>query len=344
MADGVKTIQQQLDALEADKTAQQRQIDAQQERQDKQDERHDAQQRRQDKQQRLIDAFKAVLGAQDAQPTWMAHVGGALIILSMVIFILQYNLWYCLWFFGGGDNSDAHGHRSKRCAACIDIMYVGGALNAAAVACYVHYTLERTDMLAWGSGYFALMAAVGAVGAAAQIAQLRAGKDWEAARNAFTAKMFRAFGVTVDKLADVDKHGTPLYLLVGLVPAIVTGFLVRWFIVPRYVTDCSARWTNSTAGISACIVADGVCCKVLDQRFESFEYFTFVGFLTGNVIAAYKGVQFGAMCLLAKAKADGAVEGGAQGGRKFSLASGRTRSTSGMSLNQGAPEDGGSAL
>ena len=50
MADGVKTIQQQLDALEADKTAQQRQIDAQQERQDKQDERHDAQQRRQDKQ------------------------------------------------------------------------------------------------------------------------------------------------------------------------------------------------------------------------------------------------------------------------------------------------------
>jgi hypothetical protein len=110
------------------------------------------------------------------------------------------------------------------------------------------------------------------------------------------------------------------------VPAIVVGFLVRWFTVPRYAADCSSHWTNSTAGISNCIAADGVCCKVL---VESFDYFTFTGFLTGNVIAAYKVAQFGAMCLLAKAKADGAVEGGTHGGRKFSLKSGRTRSTSG---------------
>jgi hypothetical protein len=195
-------------------------------------------------------------------------------------------------------------------------MFVGGVLNATAVATYVHFTLKRTDLLALTCGYVAWFAAVAALCVASELTMQRAGRDWEAADDAFDAKLFRAFGVAVNKLKGTDVADA-LYLFVGLVPAIIVMFIVRWFFVPRYSTECSARWTASTPGVGSCIVADGVCCKTLDERFEKFDYFEFVAYLSGNVLAAYKTVQLGAMCLLAKAKADGSVEGG----KKISLQS-----------------------
>ena len=66
----------------------------------------------------------------------------------------------------------------------------------------------------------------------------------------------------------------------------------------------ATHWTATMEGVSSCMVADGVCCKMVDQR---YNYFTFVAFLTGNVVAAYHAVQFGAMCLLAKARVNGTI-------------------------------------
>ena len=318
MPSSSKTLEQRLEALEALEQQQKKRNAAQDQRDAAQDQRDAAQ-------ERLLGKVTAVLGAQDVQPAYQARVGGWLSILSYVILGVQYTPWSCLLVPFQGDGEDSRGHHSKKYAAVNIAVHVSGALNAAAVACVVYFVLGRTDLVAGLSAYVAWFVATAALTAGSQLAQLRAGADYSAARDAFDAKLFRAFGVAVDKLTD-SNVSAPLYYLVALVPAIVVGFLVRWFTVPRYAADCSSHWTNSTAGVSNCIAADGVCCKVL---VEPFDYFTFTGFLTGNVIAAYKVVQFGAMCLLAKAKADGDVEGGTHGGREFSLKSGRTRSTSG---------------
>ena len=316
MSGSSKTLEQRLEALEA--------LEQQHKKRDAAQEQRDA------AQDRLLAngwLVTAVLGAHDVQPAYQARVGGWLSTLSFVMQLVQYTPWHCLLAPFLGDKEDSRGHRSKRNVAVGIAMDVGAALNAAAVACVVYFVLGRTDLVAGLSAYAAWFVAIAVLRTDNKLAQLRAGTDWEHADDAFDAKLFRAFGVSVDKVTDGDVS-YPLYLLVALVPAIVAGFLVRRFTVPRYAADCSSHWTNSTAGVSTCIAADGVCCKMLDQRFESFDYFTFTAFLTGNVVAAYKVVQFGAMCLLAKAKADGAVEGGTHGGslrRQFSLQSGRTR-------------------
>jgi hypothetical protein len=290
---------------------------------------HETVEARLDAQQKQLDALMAERSAQGAQPAYMARIGGVLLAFALLILALQNNVWYALAALRG-DMEDHKGHYSKRYAFVRVAMQAGGAMNAIAVACYVHFALGRTDLLPWGCGYIAFFAANAAVAAAKGRALLRAGTAWMAADDTFRAKLFRAFGVEVDKLTD-DKVSIPLYLLVALVPAIVSGFVAHWFSVAKYETDCSAQWTAAMDGVSHCIAADSVCCKMLDKR---FDYFTFTAFLTGNVIAAYKIVQYGALCLLAKAKADGAVEGGKQGGRKWSLAQRPVRGSSGASIGK----------
>ena len=92
----------------------------------------------------------------------------------------------------------------------------------------------------------------------------------------------------------------------------LAGFLAYWVTSPRYGAVCNAAWTlNATLypDVYGCVTSAGVkmCCKMADEQFSIFKFFAF---LSGNVIAGYKVVQYGAMCMMAKLVRDGQVEGG----------------------------------
>eukprot|EP00937_MAST-01D_sp_MAST-1D-sp2_P001382 g1382.t1 len=136
---------------------------------------------------------------------------------------------------------------------------------------------------------------------------LRAGTGWERARDSFRARLFRAFGVAVDEVK-APKTAVPLYVLVSMLPAVLTGFCAGWFAQPQLVSRCGtgAGWMRGEQGVAFCSSAS-VCCRVVDQR---SEFFIFVAYLAGNALAAYYGIKYSAMCLLARAQLKGHVTGG----------------------------------
>ena len=93
----------------------------------------------------------------------------------------------------------------------------------------------------------------------------------------------------------------------------MAGFLVNWVLTARYDIECSADWTAETPGVQTCEAHSAhlggrpLCCKFPDQR---LEYFTFIAFFTGNVVAGYQVVKFFSACLLAFGEKHRHVEGG----------------------------------
>jgi hypothetical protein len=261
--------------------------------------------KRVDAQQCELADLRAMVGADDdgQLSAFKVRVGGWLSKLSVVIILLQFNVWLSLMLTMGAQ-ADDNGHYRKKFATAKAAMHVGSMLNAAAVALVIHFALGRSGLLAANISYVVWFTTNAVLHMVNMPAKLRAGDNYKAIDAAFDGKLFRAFGVAVFKVT-ADDVAVPLYFLVSLVPAIVAGFLTQWFSVAKYESDCSPQWTKDMDDISSCTSNYGVCCKMVDVR---YNYFTFIAYLSGNVLAAYAFVSHGAMCLLAKAKADGTVE------------------------------------
>ena len=237
--------------------------------------------------------------AQLAQkPVAMAHIGQFLIMLNIAVFHLQSNVWNLLYkqYDNRAAKADANAPYPRTRALAISMLFVGMMCNAVAVMCVVHFVAGRTDLFSLGVSYIAWFSFVALEQITKEVLSLRAGAGkWKHARSRFRAVLFSFFGITDVWRLEQGDIANALYFLVGLIPAIVAGFLVRWMAHPRYGPECNARWTNATDGVAFC-APYGVCCKIEDER---TQYFTFTAYLSGNVIAAFAVVKFGAMCLLA---------------------------------------------
>ena len=250
-----------------------------------------------------------VLITQNEQPAWQATLGKYISRLSDLIFYVQYAPWawlmiHCLSI----EQERADGTYSPRKAAANIAMIFSGAVNAFGVFLYVHFVAKHDDLLAFGTGYVAWFSAILLLHTAKERARLRAGNRWEASANRFSATLFRSFGVKVKQVTG-SATAFPLFQLVGFLPALVVGFLTNWVNEARYETLCAEGWTlASSPEVQTYNEFTGIGCKMKDMR---YDYFTFVAFLTGNVIAGYQVVKFGATCLLAHGEASGEVDGGA---------------------------------
>ena len=256
------------------------------------------------------------IGQQNEQPRWMATVGAWLMRIAYVFFFVQNCPWWLVMCWAPRPTTST-GWYNPRAAVFTMMIWAGGALNALAIVMYVHFVKGQTELVAFSGAYAMWFVAVAVLNAGNLRARVKAGRAHVVADQAFDAQLFKAFGVIVGKVTD-SEVALPLYYLVSLVPAMVFGFVVRWITFPRYEVVCSALWTNTTAGVSSCLTEQNglqKCCRPSDQR---DDYFTFVGFLAGNLVAACTTVKYGALCLFAAARARDGVEGGASGFRRIS--------------------------
>jgi hypothetical protein len=96
-----------------------------------------------------------------------------------------------------------------------------------------------------------------------------------------------------------------LYILAGLLPGVLAGFLYYYFMDAQFEIECERGWTVDQTQTAFCF--DGQCCRVSDQRMEIFR---FVAFFSGNIIAGYQIVKYSAVCLLAYGEQLGEMVGG----------------------------------
>ena len=249
-----------------------------------------------------------VLLTQADYPAWQSTLGRWISRLSDLIFYIQYAPWAWLMIHCLSIAPEAaDGTYNPRKAYANMAMILSGALNAGGVLAFVLLVRGRADLLPLGVGYVAWFSAITLLHAAKERARLAAGGDWENAANIYSAKLFRSFGVKVKQVTGTGV-AFPLFQLVGFLPALVVGFLVNWATVERFETVCSSAYRVGDADVQMCNATTGGCCKMLDMR---LDYFTFIAFLTGNVIAGYQVVKFGATCLLAFGESKGEISGGA---------------------------------
>jgi hypothetical protein len=223
-----------------------------------------------------IDALEAALSRRTEQPRWVASLGGALCALGHVILLLQQNVWLVF-----DDKADR---------------FIGGIVNAVVGFLVGYFALEwpLAPLVAYEVWFIAAAVA------------FQQSEDFAGSAAAFNAKLLLAFDVEVDGLElEDDANDTlgTLYLLIGLLPALVMGFLFQWVLHPRYDMECTTKWSNDDT-FKGCVKFGDVCCQAVDEK---FDYFTFMAYLTGNVLAGYGVVKFCAKCLVAKATKDGAI-------------------------------------
>lgn len=253
-----------------------------------------------------IIALKAALNAQRKQPRWWARIGTLLTWLTNLIIVCQNFPWYTIGACGLGEAEGRDGKYSLTHSLLYSVVMVGGAVNAVAVASVLMTKGGRLDLLPWLCGYVVWFCSAALLFMAGEMRKVFAKPHlWREADAAYKARLFEAFNVRVARLTNKSVEFT-LFYVVSLVPTVIVMFLVRWFSRTRYITQCSEDFTADMDGVSTCIVADGVCCKKVDGR---TDFFTFIAYLSGNVLAAHRLVTWGAMCLLAKARREHAVEG-----------------------------------
>lgn len=128
------------------------------------------------------------------------------------------------------------------------------------------------------------------------------------ARNSIVRNSFFAGGAAAEYSPDATQvtggeTAFTLYIMAALLPAALTGFLYHWFSEPQYDLECNKEWTPDHTAFCG----DGVCCLVEDER---TDYFIFVAFFSGNVLAGYQVVKYCATALLAYGEAVGEMVGG----------------------------------
>ena len=247
-----------------------------------------------------LEAREKKRAEEDKPNAFQARIGTGLTALSLVIFTVQSNVWCaakCVM---------RHPRRDEGIAG--QIATWGTAINAVAISVVARFVfgVKLVATFCFYVVWFTSFAVLGHLLGRAEKRAKRNGEDGDAARAAFRASLFRVFGVEVRSL-NKSYEGLALFLLASLVPAIVAGFLARWFSEEKYEISCSAEWTEDVDGKISCTTVDGefVCCRSHD---DTFNYFKFMAFLSGNVLGAYQIVEKGAICILATARVGGTVE------------------------------------
>ena len=253
------------------------------------------------------------LSATSYRSKGMARAGAIMTTMSYAILLFQFCPWWLIMVCCAPKDALPNGRYNPRAALATVVVDGGSALNALAIALFVHYGMGRTELLPIMVGYVVWFSGFTALACISVWDKLYAGEDWPAAQNAHNARLFRTFGIVVRTVTN-DDVTFPLYFLVSIMPAFTAAFLVYWRSIPRFTVNCNESWTENMPGIlkGSCDselaqMNGGGCCMIVDER---FDYFYFTGFLAGNIVAGYQAVKLGANCLLAHAETKGFVSGG----------------------------------
>jgi len=257
-----------------------------------------------------------VLSATSYRSKGMARAGNVMTNVSYLLLFVQFCPWWLIMVCCAPKDGLPDGRYNPRAALATVVVDGGSAINALAVALYVHFGLGKTELLPIMVGYVVWFTGFTLLACVSVWDKYHAGTDWPAAQNAHNARLFRTFGIVVRTVTN-DDVTFPLYFLVSLMPAFTAAFLVYWQSIPRFTMDCREEYAASSPGVlvGSCFTMvnntmlenGNLCCKVIDER---FDYFYFTGFLAGNIIAGYQAVKLGANCLLAHAEVKGFVTGG----------------------------------
>jgi len=240
----------------------------------------------------------------------MTTVGWAMGIVSLATVQVQCFPWQlpqytCKWL--GMAGSLPSGARNPTAVVVSMAKWLGGALNAVALGWF--YLASKPI----ACGYVAWFVSVALLQAAQEVAKYRAGSRWQSEASSMRARLFQAFNVRVQRLDALPSGprtpvycsiSKPLYLLVGMMPALLVAIVVSWFWEVRQELDCSTVNDTSSLQCDGLVVSRN-CCQVVDKRFDN--WFVFTGFLVGNFTACYEFVRIGALCLLAYAHEEGVL-------------------------------------
>ena len=107
----------------------------------------------------------------------------------------------------------------------------------------------------------------------------------------FFGRALLAFGV------DVKEYFTPskfwICVLISILPAIIVLFLTYWFADPEHRYSCYKVASISVPGQynNSYCPEPHVCCKAVQAVFSPVQ---FSAFFAGNVLSAYKAIQYAA--------------------------------------------------
>ena len=268
------------------------------------------------RQQELLAGLLEEKHSKIKRPAWMGRVGALLSVAMTAFTYLHINVW-CLAFMvlhpsgiraiTDRNNPDVIASETDNSPGVYWAYIVavsGPALVSVAVAVAVHVFVGHDNVwlpttvayAAWSVSFCVL----NCIGLAYASLQIQKGKDANKADRHFYGSLFRAFGIQVDEMERSGNLDVAICAFVCFLPAIVAAFLVRWCTQPQFTIKCSVDWAATTSGVAFCYedVSNG-CCKVEDLR---YNYFKFVAYLSGNVLAAYGLVKYAAICALANAQ------------------------------------------
>ena len=234
-----------------------------------------------------IVALKVMLNDQKRDGSeWKSSTGTVLTYLSQVVLGVQYFPWYIVAGVVHTERDTLDDGSYNNFATYVySLMVLGGAANAVLLMWYLLEVQMVETALPLCVGHVTWFLAVAILYIRGEVVRNNAPiGEWKRADAAFRGTLFRFFNVRVGSITKHDVSFT-LFFIVGLVPAVLVGFLVRWFYRPRYVTRCLRSFEPGEEGITVCMASDGICCKMVDGR---FELFTFLAYFTGNVLGAYK--------------------------------------------------------
>ena len=105
----------------------------------------------------------------------------------------------------------------------------------------------------------------------------------------FWGRYLAAFGIQVSSYASPNKFW--LVVLLTVIPAVVTMFLVFWFADPTFEYQCSEISGTAQVPTDAYCPKPNICCSVVSTVFSPIK---FVTYLAGNLLSAYKIIQYAA--------------------------------------------------